>query len=145
VLSIGGYGFVVPRVEGRQLIAATFSSAKWPGRAPPGAALVRGYVGGAGREAVLEGDDDELVRLVRSELADTAGIRGEPRHAEVHRFHRAVPQYDVGHLERVAGLEAALRSCPGVFVTGASYRGVGIPDCVRAAATTASAVLESLR
>jgi oxygen-dependent protoporphyrinogen oxidase len=142
--SIGGYGFVVPRVERRDLIAATFSSTKWPGRAIPGSVLVRGYVGGAGREAVLERDDTDLARLVRRELAELAGIHGEPVHAEVHRFLQAVPQYNLGHLERVAGIEAALRACPGLFVTGASYRGVGIPDCVHAAASAASAVLGHL-
>jgi oxygen-dependent protoporphyrinogen oxidase len=142
---VKGYGFVVPRAERRHLLAATFSSSKWTGRASPGTVLVRGYVGGAGREAVLERDDDALARLVQQELSEMAGIAGPPRHVEVHRFPRAVPQYNLGHMDRVAGLESVLRVCPGMFVTGASYRGVGIPDCIHAAGATASAVLATLQ
>ena len=140
-----GFGFVVPRVEGRQLIAATWSSSKWPGRAPPGVALVRGYLGGAGREEVLREDDDALVRLVRDELGTLAGIRGNPVHAEVHRYPRGMPQYTPGHLERVAKIRSELTGWPGIAVTGAAYGGVGIPDCILDATTTAAAVLAELR
>lgn len=139
-----GYGFVVPRIEGRQLIAATWSSQKWPGRAPSGQVLVRGYVGGVGREAVLQADDDALVGLVRSELAALAGIGGHPFHAEVHRFPDGMPQYTVGHLDRVAKIRAELARWPGLAVTGAAYGGVGIPDCIRDATETAAAVVAGL-
>lgn len=139
-----GYGFVVPRMEGRQLIAATWSSQKWPGRAPSGQVLVRGYVGGVGREAVLQADDDALVRLVRSELAALAGIGGRPFHAEVHRFPDGMPQYTAGHLDRVAKIRAELARWPGLAVTGAAYGGVGIPDCIRDATETAAAVIAGL-
>ncbi|HLJ08368.1 MAG TPA: protoporphyrinogen oxidase, partial [Acidimicrobiia bacterium] len=139
-----GYGFVVPRAEGRHLLAATWGSAKWPGRAPPGQVLVRGYVGGVGREAVLEADDDGLVHLVRAELAALAGIRGTPVHREVHRYPAGMPQYTVGHLGRVERIRQALAACPGVAVTGAAYGGVGIPDCIADAQATARAVLAGL-
>jgi len=139
-----GYGFVVPRAEGRHLLAATWGSAKWPGRAPPGRVLVRGYVGGVGREAVLEADDDGLVHLVRAELAALAGIRGTPVHREVHRYPAGMPQYTVGHLGRVERIRQALAACPGVAVTGAAYGGVGIPDCIADAQATARAVLAGL-
>jgi len=140
-----GYGFVVPRDEDRHLLAGTWGSGKWPGRAPSGHILVRGYVGGVGREAVLEADDDGLVHLVRAELGALAGIRGTPVHTEVHRYPAGMPQYTVGHLGRVARIRSALAACPGLAVTGAAYNGVGIPDCIADALTTAQAALADLR
>lgn len=139
-----GYGFVVPRAEGRHLLAGTWGSNKWPGRAPAGQVLLRGYVGGVGRESVLEADDDGLVHLVRAELGALAGIRGTPVHAEVHRYLSGMPQYTVGHLARVERIRTALTACPGLSVTGAAYNGVGIPDCIADALTTARALLASL-
>jgi protoporphyrinogen/coproporphyrinogen III oxidase len=139
-----GYGFVVPRGEGRHLLAGTWSSAKWPGRVPAGQVLVRGYVGGIGRETVLDADDDGLVHLVRAELGALAGIRGTPVHTEVHRYPAGMPQYTVGHLARVARIRDALAACPGLAVTGAPYGGVGIPDCIADALSTARAILGAL-
>ena len=139
-----GYGFVVPRGEGRHLLAGTWGSGKWPGRAPAGQVLVRGYVGGIGREGVLEADDDGLVHLVRAELGALAGIRGTPVHTEVHRYPAGMPQYTVGHLARVARIRNALAACPGLAVTGAPYNGVGIPDCIADAQSTARAILATL-
>jgi oxygen-dependent protoporphyrinogen oxidase len=135
-----GYGFVVPRAEGRHLLAGTWGSNKWPGRAPDGDVLLRGYVGGVGREAVLEADDDGLVHMVRAELGALAGIRGTPVHREVHRYPAGMPQYTVGHLGRVERIRSALAACPGLAVTGAAYGGVGIPDCIADALATARAV-----
>jgi protoporphyrinogen/coproporphyrinogen III oxidase len=104
----------------------------------------RGYVGGVGREAVLEADDDGLVHLVRAELGSLAGIRGTPVHSEVHRYPAGMPQYTVGHLGRVEGIRGALGHCPGLAVTGAAYGGVGIPDCIADAQATARQVLAGL-
>ena len=140
-----GYGFVVPRVEGRQLIAATWSSNKWPSRVFPGShVIVRGYVGGVGREWVLDGTDDDLVHVVRAELRILAGLEGNPVHTEVHRFPQGMPQYTVGHLDRVARIRAELASWPGLAVTGAAYGGVGIPDCIADATATAGAIAAAL-
>lgn len=139
-----GYGFVVPRAERRPLMALTLSSNKWPGRAPPGRFLVRGYVGGMGRDGVLAGDDDQLVSLVREELATLAGISATPVHAVVHRFPRGMPQYVIGHRDRVARLRAELTPWPGLGVTGAAYGGVGIPDCIADATAAATGVLATL-
>ncbi|MGH9040415.1 MAG: protoporphyrinogen oxidase [Acidimicrobiia bacterium] len=140
-----GYGFVVPRVEARPLIAATWSSNKWPSRVIPGHhVIVRGYVGGVGREGVMSRPDDELVTLVRSELEALAGLTGEPLHTEVHRYPQGMPQYTVGHLERVARIRAELASWPGLAVTGAAYGGVGIPDCITDATATAAAIAATL-
>jgi len=139
-----GYGFVVPRAEGRHLLAGTWGSNKWPGRAPAGQVLLRGYVGGVGRESVLEADDDGLVHLVRAELGALAGIRGTPVHSEVHRYPAGMPQYTVGHAGRVERIRGALAACPGLVVTGAAYGGVGVPDCIADAQRTARVVLDVL-
>ena len=128
---LDGYGFVVPRVERRVLLASTWSSSKWDHRAPDGSALIRSYIGGAGREAVLERPDDDIVALVREELRAIMGVTEEPVLAKVYRWPRAMPQYLVGHLDRLAAIEERLTRLPGVFAAGAAYRGVGIPDCIR--------------
>ncbi|MGH9034277.1 MAG: protoporphyrinogen oxidase, partial [Acidimicrobiia bacterium] len=139
--ALQGYGFVVPRVEGRPLIAATWSSNKWPSRVIPGHhVIVRGYLGGIGREQALVGSDDTLVQLVRSELKTLAGVDGRPVHTEVHRYPQGMPQYTVGHLDRVARIRAELAAWPGLAVTGAAYGGVGIPDCITDATATAAAL-----
>ena len=137
---LDGYGFVVPRIEGRALLAVTWTSSKWSHRAPDDAVLLRAYVGGAGREAVLEQSDDGLVSLVRAELRAMMGITEEPVLARVYRWPRAMPQYLVGHLERLAAIDERLARWPGLFLTGAGYRGVGIPDCIHDALDTAERV-----
>ncbi len=137
---LDGYGFVVPRIEGRALLAVTWTSSKWSHRAPDDAVLLRAYVGGAGREAVLEQSDGGLVSLVRAELRDMMGITEVPVLAKVYRWPRAMPQYLVGHLERLAAIDERLARWPGLFLTGAGYRGVGIPDCIRDGLDTAERV-----
>jgi oxygen-dependent protoporphyrinogen oxidase len=139
-----GFGFVVPRAEGRDLIAATWTSLKWPHRAPPDQLLVRCYVGGVGREAILQLDDQALVARVRAELASMCGVTAEPGFVEVNRWMRAMPQYTLGHLERVNQIEAALSRYGGLILTGAGYRGVGIPDCIRDGAVAAERVVRYL-
>lgn len=140
--SFRGYGFVVPAVERRDLLAATFTSWKWPGRTPDSLSLVRGYVGGVGFEALLEEDDGVIVARVRAELWRLAGVTGHPSLARVHRFEGGMPQYTVGHLGRVAAALAELP--PGLFLAGASYGGVGIPDCIRAGYEVAGRILTDL-
>jgi oxygen-dependent protoporphyrinogen oxidase len=128
---LDGYGFVIPRIEGRALLASTWSSSKWGHRAPDGSVLIRAYLGGAGREAALERSDQELVELARADLRHVMGVTEEPVMTRVFRWPRAMPQYLVGHLDRLAAIEERLARLPGVFVAGAAYRGVGIPDCIR--------------
>jgi oxygen-dependent protoporphyrinogen oxidase len=139
-----GFGFVVPRAEGRDLIAATWTSLKWPHRAPPDQLLVRCYVGGVGREAILQLDDQALVARVREELASMCGVKAEPGYVEVNRWMKAMPQYTLGHLERLNQIEAALSRYGGLVLTGAGYRGVGIPDCIRDGAVAADRVVRYL-
>lgn len=139
-----GFGFVVPRAEGRDLIAATWTSLKWPHRAPADQLLVRCYVGGVGREAILQLDDRALVTRVRDELASMCGVTAEPNYVEVNRWMKAMPQYTLGHLERLNQIEAALSRYGGLVLTGAGYRGVGIPDCIRDGAVAADRVVRYL-
>jgi oxygen-dependent protoporphyrinogen oxidase len=142
--TVEGFGFVVPRAEERHLIAATWTSLKWPHRAPPDQLLVRCYVGGVGREAILQLDDQALVARVRAELTSMCGVTAEPGFVEVNRWMRAMPQYTLGHLERVNQIEVALSRYEGLILTGAGYRGVGIPDCIRDGAVAAERVMRYL-
>ena len=139
-----GFGFVVPRAEGRDLIAATWTSLKWPHRAPPNQLLVRCYVGGVGREAILQMDDQALVARVKTELASLCGVTATPEYVEVNRWMKAMPQYTLGHLERLTQIETALSRYGGLVLTGAGYRGVGIPDCIRDGAIAAERVVRYL-
>jgi protoporphyrinogen/coproporphyrinogen III oxidase len=139
--ALGGFGFVVPAVERRELIACTYASRKFPGRAPEGHELVRAFVGGALRSDLLARDDDALVDVVRRELRHLAGIAAPPELTRVHRHSSAMPQYAVGHLERVAAIEARAAALPGLALAGAAYRGVGVPDCVHSGEAAADRVL----
>ncbi|MGQ0665403.1 MAG: protoporphyrinogen oxidase [Nitrospiraceae bacterium] len=142
--AVEGFGFIVPRKEGRELIAATWTSLKWPYRAPADQVLLRCYAGGVGREEILQLDDGQLVSRVRAELSALCGIRAEPGYVEVNRWSKAMPQYTLGHLDRLTQLDAALRRYGGLVLTGAGYRGVGIPDCIREGAVTAGRILRDL-
>jgi len=142
--ALDGFGFVVPQVEGRPIIACTFSSVKYPGRAPDGHALLRVFVGGALNEAIVQRDDEALVATARGQLAELVGAGGEPLFTRVARYPKAMPQYHVGHLARVEAIEQALRRQPGLALVGGAYRGVGIADCVRSGEEAVSGLLESL-
>ena len=142
--AVEGFGFIVPRIEGRDLIAATWTSLKWPHRAPADQVLVRCYVGGVGREGMLQLDDDQMVARVQAELSAISGIMAAPAYVEVNRWSKAMPQYTLGHLDRLTQIEAALSRYPGLVFTGAGYRGVGIPDCIRDGALAAGRVMRFL-
>lgn len=142
--AVVGFGFIVPRKEGRDLIAATWTSLKWPYRAPSDQVLVRCYVGGVGREGILLLDDERLVLRVRAELSDLCGVKATPGYVEVNRWPKAMPQYTLGHLDRLAQLDAALSRYGGLVLTGAGYRGVGIPDCIREGSAAAGRIIRHL-
>ena len=128
-----GSGFVVPGIEpGMSITAATWISSKWPGRAPEGHVLLRGFVGGARRPDALAQSDGTLIDIARNDLARLLGIGGEPVLARVYRWPRANPQHNVGHLARVAAVDRRLAHVPGLQIIGAAFRGVGIGDCVAA-------------
>jgi oxygen-dependent protoporphyrinogen oxidase len=139
---LDGFGFVVPASEPCDLLACTWTSTKFDHRAPDDAVLLRAFVGGPGREDVIEQDDAALIDMVRAELRRIMGIEAPPVVARTFRWRKANPQYDVGHLERVSALEALCP--PGLFLTGSAYRGVGIPDCARQGAETAAQVRDYL-
>jgi oxygen-dependent protoporphyrinogen oxidase len=133
-------GFLVPRSEGRKMTAGTFITSKWEGRAPEGAVLVRGFVGGAHDEAIASFAEDELVSIVQGELQALLGITGEPRFHRVSRYIKSSPQPMVGHFQRVARIRSQVAGIPGLHVIGNAYDGVGIPDCVRLAEEAAASI-----
>jgi protoporphyrinogen/coproporphyrinogen III oxidase len=136
---LDGYGLLVPRTEGLRTTALSFVSTKFPGRAPEGHVLLRAFLGGARDPHVLDRDDEGLIDTVRSEMGPVLGLRGAPVVRRVHRWPSATPQMEVGHLDRVAAVEARLAQIPGLFVTGAGLRVTGIPDVVADATRTAEA------
>ena len=138
---LDGFGFVVPQVEHRPVIAGTFSSVKYPGRAAEGHALLRVFIGGALNESVLEAEDAALVGIARAELGDLLGATGAPLFTRVARYPRAMPQYHVGHAVRAEAIELAVARHPGLRLAGGAYRGVGIADCVRSGEEAAEKLL----
>ncbi|MBD0381672.1 protoporphyrinogen oxidase [Paenibacillus sedimenti] len=125
-------GFLVPRNEGRTITACTWTSAKWLHTAPDGKALLRCYIGRAGQQEWLQWNDEQLVDKARQDLAELLGLHAVPLFTEVTRLPKSMPQYPVGHLEQVARFRENLaKQMPGVWVTGAGFHGVGIPDCIR--------------
>jgi oxygen-dependent protoporphyrinogen oxidase len=134
---LDGFGFVVPHVERRRIIAASFASQKFPGRAPADAVLIRVFIGGALRPELLDLSDTELRRLASEELADLLQIAGQPILADVARWPRSMPQYHVGHLDRLARIERLAANHPTLALAGNAYRGVGIPQCIASAESAA--------
>jgi oxygen-dependent protoporphyrinogen oxidase len=138
---LDGFGFVVPRGEGKALLAGTFSSVKYPGRAPDDHVLIRCFMGGALNAALLDEDDASLVARARAELGESLGVTAEPVLIRASRWPASMPQYRVGHLARVEAIERRAAAIPGLHLAGAAYRGVGIADCVRSGEAAAEAVL----
>jgi oxygen-dependent protoporphyrinogen oxidase len=132
---------VIPRSAGRKILAVSFSSSKYPGRAPAGHALVRVFVGGALDPVTPLLADGPLVDLVRSEIAEVIGARGTPVLVQIDRWAGAMPQYHVGHLDRVALIQERLAAHAGLAVAGAAYAGVGIPQVIASGRAAARAVI----
>ena len=141
---IDGYGFVVPRAEKRNILACTWTSAKFNHRCDEEHLLVRAFVGGDAHVDLLQQGDEAILDAVRRELHDLMDLEGEASLSHVTHWREANPQYDVGHGDRVAGIMAAAQATPGLFLTSCCYDGIGIPSCIAAARKTARAVLESL-
>jgi oxygen-dependent protoporphyrinogen oxidase len=138
-----GTGFVVPHGEAT-ITACTWISRKWPRKEFGERAVLRCFVGGARSEEGLQLSDEELTSVVSKEVERATPLGAKPDASRVERWDRSMPQYEVGHLERVARIEEALSAVPGLFVTGSAYRGVGIPDCIRQGREAAQRVLAYL-
>ncbi len=138
-----GFGFIVPRVEGRRINAATYSSIKWSFRAPDDHILIRGFVGGGHHEELVsELDDAGLVKTVLEELDTIVGIKAGAQFSKVYRWMKGMPKYTVGHLDRIAVIDRTVALHPGLYLIGCSYKGIGIGDCVHEAQIAAEKILK---
>ncbi len=139
-----GFGFIVPRVEGRRINAATYSSIKWSYRAPDDTIMVRVFVGGGHHEELArELDDAGMVRMVLEELDTVLGLKANALFSKVYRWYKGMPKYTVGHLEQIAVLDRMLATHQGLHLIGCSYKGIGIGDCVHEAQIAAEKILKS--
>jgi protoporphyrinogen/coproporphyrinogen III oxidase len=138
---VDGFGFVVPHREGRSILACTFSSIKFSGRAPEGWILLRVFLGGSLQRSMLDRDDAGLAATAIHEVETLLCIAETPHLVRVHRHREAMPQYLVGHLDRIAAIEARTARYPGLALAGGAYRGVGIPDCIRSGEDAAERAL----
>ncbi len=134
-------GFIVPEGEG-DILASTWCSAKWAGRAPRGSALVRAFVGGARHPEHFALADEALEKRALAELCRLMGHLGEPLFSRVHRYPQGNPQPELGHEERLARMAGRIQGIPGLFLIGAGFGGVGVPDCVRQARAAVRVLLE---
>ncbi|HEU5341448.1 protoporphyrinogen oxidase [Edaphobacter sp.] len=137
-----GFGFLAPPGQGSLLLACTFVDQKFPGRVPEGGRQVRAFFGGAAAERLMRCGNDEIAAIARFELARILGPVPEPQVSVVRRWPRSLPLYAVGHLERMAELEALVRALGGLWLLGNGYRGVGVPDLVRDARAAARAAVK---
>jgi oxygen-dependent protoporphyrinogen oxidase len=141
---LNAFGVLCPLVEGRPLMAATYSSTKWPGRAPRGKVLLRGFVGGPHNQEILKRSDEELVQIVLAEFHDILGLNpfAKQLFSRIYRWHLGMPQYTLGHLDRIKLIEERSADIPGFALAGGSYRGVGVPNCIESGERAVSKVLK---
>ena len=137
-----GFGFLVPRSEGKQLLAATFVHNKFPHRAPEDRALLRCFFAGKNAENVWALADDQIIAIVREELRQILGVRADPLFARVYKWKSAMAQYGVGHLDRLDRIEGLRQQLPGLALAGNAYRGIGVPDCIRSGRDAAKQVVD---
>jgi oxygen-dependent protoporphyrinogen oxidase len=142
--TLDAFGCVVPAAERRRILAVSYSSLKFPGRAPEGELLLRVFVGGALQAELAELPDEKLLELVRAELATLLKYRGTPRLEKIVRWPHAMPQYHLGHLDRVRRIESLVAHTPGLQLAGNALHGVGIPQCVHSGEVAADALCAEL-
>ena len=145
-INMDAFGVLVPEVEKRALLAATYSSTKWPGRAPEGCVLVRGFIGGPNNQEIMEESDEEIREIALAELRSILGInpKAKPLFSRFFRWTLGMPQYSLGHLDRVELIEARSARIPGFALAGGSYRGVGLPNCIESGEAAAGKVLDDI-
>jgi oxygen-dependent protoporphyrinogen oxidase len=139
-----GFGFLVPRSEGRRMLAATFVHNKFPHRAPENRAIIRCFLGGARDEQILEQTDEQILSIVRGELKQMIGLAAEPLFTRVYKWKAAMAQYSVGHLERLERIEVLRKKLPGLALAGNGFNGIGVPDCVRSGTEAANFALNAI-
>lgn len=139
-----GFGFVVPSTENSPLLACSYSSVKFAGRAPEGQIILRSFVGGALDPDILELSDQDITQTINNELNAILGISGEPLFSILQRYPRAMPQYKIGHMDLVERIEKGVKELPGLEIAGIAYRGVGIPDCVYSGEMAAESLMSTL-
>ncbi len=143
--ALDGFGFIVPRVENRKIIAGSFASLKYPDRAPENDVLIRVFIGGALQPELLKPPDDELRQIALDELTELLQITGEPLVTDIARWPRSMPQYHVGHLARVERIERLVATTPTLALAGNAYRGVGIPQCIASGEAAAERIAAAFR
>ncbi|HEY3579978.1 MAG TPA: protoporphyrinogen oxidase [Pyrinomonadaceae bacterium] len=142
---LDGFGFVVPFVEKRSLIACSFSSVKFANRAPNDHVLLRAFVGGALQPTMFALEESAMLGRVEGDLRDLLRINDRPIFAEVAKWKNSMPQYEVGHLDRVQAIENEVAQLPNLTLAGNAYRGAGIPDCIRSGESAAEKIINSLQ
>jgi len=140
-IDLEAFGVLCPQKENCRLMAATYSSTKWPGRAPEGKILMRGFVGGPQNQAIMENSDEKLTEIALAELRGILGIKGEPLFSRIYRWRLGMPQYTMGHLDRMALIDRRIAATAGLALAGGSYTGVGIPNCIESGERAVSKVL----
>jgi oxygen-dependent protoporphyrinogen oxidase len=141
---LNAFGFVVPLAEGRHILSCSFSSLKYEGRAPEGTVLLRVFIGGACQSGLMRLPNPQLIDLAKLELATLLDIRGEPLLRHVTRQSHAMPQYHVGHCERIATIERRLEQFPSLAIAGNSLKGVGVPGCIESGEAAAQRIVSAL-
>jgi oxygen-dependent protoporphyrinogen oxidase len=139
------HGYLNPKVENRAALACTWTSQKWAGRAPEGHVLMRIFIGRFGREELLAGDDSDLERIARDEVRERLGITAAPELARVQRWPQGMPQFLLGHPERVARIESEAAGIPWLAIAGNAYRGVGLPDAIASGEAAGERIAALLR
>jgi protoporphyrinogen/coproporphyrinogen III oxidase len=142
--SLDGFGFLVPRSAGLRVLGTVWNSSLFPGRAPDGHALMTSFVGGITDPAAAQLSPAELAKLVHSEISPLLSASGNPVFSNVTVWPRAIPQYNLGHLDRLAGITKRLQNCPGIWLTGNYLRGPAVGSCVEQAISVAEEVCKAL-
>ncbi|MDY6863226.1 MAG: protoporphyrinogen oxidase [Thermodesulfobacteriota bacterium] len=142
--TFSGFGFLIPRMEERKIMAATFCSIKFKERAPENKFLLRCFIGGAKGEDILSLDDETLLKVAKEELKDITGIKAQPILTRLYRWEKAMPQYILNHKEKIERIRLKTEDHPGLFLTGSGYRGIGIPDCINEAMHTSESIVKFL-
>ncbi|HXZ79519.1 MAG TPA: protoporphyrinogen oxidase [Terriglobales bacterium] len=139
-----GFGFLVPRTEGKRMLACTFVHNKFPHRAPPERGIIRCFLGGLHDEGILGLSDAEILNIARLELKQVLGLAAEPRFSRIYRWQKSMAQYGPGHLDRIARIQREVDQIHGLAVAGNAYQGIGVPDCIASGLKAASSILIQL-